>query len=79
MLNIGYLVHWTTIVDHSREFLAFQRESIKNAGQKYEEEFEQIWNSKISKKIGFVGKQKILNKYEIVKYEGRFVGKQGGL
>ena len=42
MLNIGYLVHWTTIVDHSREFLAFQRESIKNAGHKYEEEFEQI-------------------------------------
>ena len=48
MLNIGYLVHWTTIVDHSREFLAFQRESIKNAGHKYEEEFEQIWNRKIS-------------------------------
>ena len=54
MLNIGYLVHWTTIVDHSRGFLAFRRESIKSM-------------------------KRILNKSEIVKYEGRFVGKQGGL
>ena len=46
-----YLVHWATIVGHRRGFLTFQRESIKNAGHKYEEQFEQIRNSKIPKKL----------------------------